>query len=224
MDKWHTNYEWVSNITPLPPLSFFIQESGLHHQRRLCRQQQTRQSRVTDNVEVSDIIPLPPRISFFHTKIRGDVSTNNGQMTTKSRNKPWPPTPTIPKTMLNHDRAMANNTSVIHRWQTISHVNSRYITWLKVVVYIYIFYILAYKSSLLQNIFFMPGPWVVVEIYFSCLDPALLVEIYFSCQDPEFLVEMLWKQNIQNISILWTRAPVVSLGPPNSIISDLNKP
>jgi len=49
--------------------------------------------RVTDNVEVSDIIPLPPHVSFFHTKIRGDVadgsiSTNNGQMTTKSGNEP----------------------------------------------------------------------------------------------------------------------------------------
>jgi len=34
----------------------------------------------------------------------------------------------------------------------------------------------------------------------------------------------LWKQNIQNISRLRTRAPLISLGPLNSIILDLNKP
>ena len=58
-----------------------------------------------------------------------------------------------------------NNTSVTHCWLTISLANSRYITWLIVVVYIYFLYIFAHRKpqNLTYSIFLTHGPWNVTQ-------------------------------------------------------------
>ena len=111
------------------------------------------------------------------------------------RQQPWQRYPTtIPSPYdVKQPPPLEERTSVTHCQLTISLANSRYITWLIVVVYIYVLYIFAHRKpwnlkyifdtwtlkchtkvimsvSHLQNIFCQ---WNAVRIYFWWLDPEM---------------------------------------------------